>query len=241
MDTQAKQYLLCSVIEYAKNFSRARKRSSRLTTRDVEEAFYCLALRPLYSALELNGDETVVVNDFVCQEYESPAIGKFPLTVHPEAGWIDTLNSRENFRKRKISIQAHTCQQDLSENSRNYIQSVVSDALFDAVPPSDSDRLLAVWFMGLHFSETVLKGDADWLFVRSCIGFLDKTISVYTNMTRRASLEVCTLPESRIYPKYLIEPWIDGLQMIVQGKSVSLTESLEQLELIQEGCRLFIP
>ncbi len=243
MDTQAKHFLLCSVIEYAKQFSRSRRRASRLTARDIEQALFCLGLRPLYSSLALNGDETVHVTDFIGAEYEQPEIGKYSLTIVPDESWIDTLDSRENFKKRKRFSLAYSDKIDLSERTRMYIQKVVKDACFDAVPPADTDRFLAVWFMGLHFSETLQRNEADWMFVRQCLAFLDKAVSLFMTMSGGGSQPSCSVfADNRRFPKYLLEPWLEGLGSVIHSKEViTYCESPEQAELVQEACKLFIP
>jgi hypothetical protein len=222
MDTQSKHFLLCSVIKSAQAFTRSR-RSTKLTARDIHQSLFSLGLRPLYSSLELNGDEVVQVDDVVGGEFVGNNIQRISLSVIPNDVWISTLDSHENFKKRKTNLSIDH-KMELPESTREYINRVVQKGEVHAIPPREGDVFIACWFMGLHFSNAILSQKVDWKFVRQSLKFLDS---------------VCR--GNKVVVMQLIHPWKDGLERIVRDPMTAVaTDSPGQVQLIKKACELFL-
>ena len=225
MDNNAKEYLLCKVLNEAKHFSKNRKRI-KMTSRDVHDALHALGLRPLYSSIDVNGDESVKTADLASSDM-TVSCKPFSLTVSVASGWIDTLTSADNFRRRKLALSDRFNFLQLSEKSKFYVKKVVNGHV-TVQPSSDSDVLIASWFLGLHFTDTVVEGGADWKFVRWCLMFLEKAKRMHAKQYKQE------------FPQYLFAPWTTGLERIADGSVNVKCESASQDALVKKVCRKFL-
>jgi hypothetical protein len=249
MDQFAKQFLLTEIVGYAKLFQSKRNRN-RLTANDIHDAIHALGYQPLFSGLGINGDEIV---QLPVEETSSDRTDMEQVQVHVQvrdvSEWIPSIISGDNFRPRKIPIRIDAQSMKLTERTKQYIRRVI-DSVNDGESPmryarNQSDVLVASWFLGLHFSDTVSNqtgAGVNWVFARQCLWFLDHAIETHKNMRGTENLRVVDTDRDSIqFPEYLSGTWMIGLEAIAKGQ-VGLTgcESQSQVRLMQKICDSYI-
>lgn len=249
MDFSAKQLLLVNIIEYAKLFQ-AKKNRKKMTANDIHDAIHALGYRPLFSGLGINGDEIIQL------PLEEGAIEKVsetePIQVHvhvrDSTEWIPSTMSSDNFRPRKVPLRTEARSMRLSPQTKQYIRRVINcvnrGESATKFARNQSDVLVASWFLGLHFSDTVsnnLNEGVSWIFVQQCLWFLDHALETYKSMRGTGFRVIDNDRESIEHPDYLSATWMIGLDTIAKGAApLSNCECQSQARLVQKICDRYI-
>ena len=248
MDHSAKQFLLTEIVDYAKLFQSKRNRT-RLTARDVHDAIHALGYRPLYSSLGINGDEVVSLplEDGIPHHTDS-AQEKVRVIIADSSQWIPSVISGDNFRPRKVPVHVDAQSMRLGEKTNQYIRRIIEcvneGASWKNLERNQSDVIVASWFLGLHFSDTVSNHESDgvsWQFVRECLCYLEFAIETHKRMRMSEYRLVETDRTSIEYPHSLSATWMIGLDAIATGKATLCDcESETQDRLVRKICDRYI-
>ena len=218
-----KAQLLNAVVVYAKNFQQTQKRK-KMTSQNIHDALFALGLRPLYGITDstdavVSCAEIVGATDDLCVPPNA-----FTISTHLyDSDW--TVSVLDNFKKRHRKAIIFPTESQLSEKTKFYIKSVINDISSGhnsiLVPSSTADLLVASWFIGLFFTETVLTEETHWMLIRSAIEYLQRALA---NMPRGHTT--------------LFDPWLRGLACVADGTAKLVEcDSEQQMTLIQTVCQ----
>jgi hypothetical protein len=209
MELEVKQTLLTAIIEAAKTFTLNMKRRRMLSV-DIQSAIHSLGLQPLLCDRESNGDDAVIVSDFV------PSMRQIPqeeLDVRILPGTVWRL-STTNYRRRKYTVGSSRANAPIPKKLLSEINSMNLISIH-----CRSDSQIVFYFTGIHFSDTVCsESGVHWKFVRGGINMVNRSLSLG-------------------WSRAVFTPWIDGLGRVGDnGVDLLEIESPEQQEKIRNVC-----